>query len=381
MGALLRSVWGEPRSPGAPALGLRDWVLVVAVTAATMAEGILRTEVADRWLTVALTVPLVPTLLWRRNHPLWMVVVAFTGCALAEVVVGGPVDQITLAFVLLLAYSLYRWGAGREAVLGTGVIVAKILLSWLPGYITGGEVLAGLLLLTAVGALGTAVRYRANARARELDQVKLLERERIARDLHDTVAHHVSAMAIRAQAGLATLDTRPAAAADALRIIEAEASRTLAEMRTIVRALRTDPDTGAGRDVEHSPTPRIADLSRLAGSADSAGPAVEVSIEGDLEHVPAPVDAAVYRLAQESVTNARRHARHATMIRVRVAAERLCVRLVVSDDGAPHPSVSSTGFGLVGMAERAALLGGTCEAGPAPGRGWTVTAVLPLARA
>jgi signal transduction histidine kinase len=106
-----------------------------------------------------------------------------------------------------------------------------------------------------------------------------------------------------------------------------------------------------------------------------------VSLEGDLDHVPAPVDAAVYRLAQESVTNARRHARHATLIRVRVAAEKQFVRLVVTDDGTPHPSASSSGFGLVGMAERAALLGGTCEAGPAAGRGWTVTAVLPLARA
>lgn len=377
MRALVRSVWDEPRSPGAPARGPRDWALVLAVIAAALAEGFLRTEVPNRWLAVALTVPLVPTLLWRRHHPLWMVVVAFTGCALSEMVVGGALDQITLAFVLLLPYSLYRWGAGREAVIGTVVIVAKLLLSWPPGYVSAGEVLAGLLLLTVVAALGTAIRYRARARADELDRVKLLERERLARDLHDTVAHHVSAMAIRAQAGLAIMDSRPGAAAEALRVIEAEASRTLAEMRTIVRALRTEGDT----DAVHSPAPRIADLPHLAGDGGRTGPTVEVSLEGDLDHVPAPVDAAVYRLAQESVTNARRHARHATLIRVRVAAERQLVRLVVTDDGAPAQPAPAAGFGLVGMAERAALLGGSCEAGPGPGRGWTVTAVLPLANA
>jgi len=381
MRAFLLSVWGEPRSPGRPARGPRDWVLVGLVASATLIEGILRPEMADRWLSVVLTALLVPTLLWRRDHPLWMVVIAFTGCTLAEIVVGSALDQNALAFVLLLPYALYRWGSGREAVFGTAVVVAKLLLSWPPGYVTTGEVLAGLLLLALVGALGTAVRYRATARARELDQVKLLERERLARDLHDTVAHHVSAMAIRAQAGLATMDIRPEAAAEALRVIEAEASRTLAEMRTIVRVLRTDPDGGPVVGADHSPTPRIADLSRLAGATDRTGPAIEVSLEGDLDHVPAPVDAAVYRLAQESVTNARRHARHATLIRVRVAAEDRVVRLVVTDDGTPHSPAAPGGFGLLGMVERATLLGGTCEAGPTPGRGWTVRAVLPVAPA
>jgi signal transduction histidine kinase len=218
------------------------------------------------------------------------------------------------------------------------------------------------------------LRYRARARQRELDQVKLLERERLARDLHDTVAHHVSAMIIRAQAGLATAPLNPSAATDALRVIEAEASKALAEMRGIVRVLRTD------EPAELAPTPQVADLHTLAGRH-LAGPAVEVAVDGDVEDLPAPVGTAIFRLAQESVTNARRHARNATRIAVSVVADDRSVRLQVTDDGEAAPARAATagGFGLAGMIERAGLVGGTCEAGPGPVRGWTVTAVLPRA--
>jgi signal transduction histidine kinase len=98
--------------------------------------------------------------------------------------------------------------------------------------------MGGFAVLLASVALGEAFRYRAGARVRGLDQMRLLEREGLARDLHDTVAHHVSAIAIRAQAGLATAASHPDAATDALQVIEAEASRTLAEMRSMVRVLR-----------------------------------------------------------------------------------------------------------------------------------------------
>jgi signal transduction histidine kinase len=314
----------------------------------------------------------VPTLLWRRTRPLLMVAIAFPTCLVGEVVVGGDLKFNTLAFLLLLAYSLYRWGSGREAVLGSAIILAKIGVSALLGYISVGDALAGVVVVSAAVAAGAALRYRAGARQRELDQVKLLERERLARDLHDTVAHHVSAMAIRAQAGLATLDSQPAAAADALRVIEAEASRALAEMRTMVRALRRD------EPADRTPTPRIADLEQLAGRS-RPGPVVDVELVGDVDALPPSVGTAIYRLAQESVTNARRHARHATRIHVRVAADETSVQLRVSDDGegAAVRAAGSPGYGLIGMIERADLLGGTVEAGPDPERGWTVTAVLP----
>jgi signal transduction histidine kinase len=206
---------------------------------------------------------------------------------------------------------------------------------------------------------------------RELEQVKLLERERLARDLHDTVAHHISAMAIRAQAGLAASAARPDAAAEALQLIESEASRALTEMRTMVRVLRQN------EPVDLAPNPRIADLPQLAGRS-HVGPTVDVEVVGDVDDLPPSVGTAIYRLAQESVTNARRHARHATRIEVRVVADDRSVRLRVSDDGesAARPDAVQ-GHGLIGMIERAGLLGGTCEAGPNPDRGWTVTAVLP----
>ena len=198
------------------------------------------------------------------------------------------------------------------------------------------------------------------------------EREQLARDLHDTVAHHVSAIAVRAQAGLAMSASDDRAAREALQVIETEATRTLAEMRMMVRSLRQDESP------DFSPNPRIQDLARLAGKS-SGRPVVEVQISGDVDAVSPSVSTAIYRLAQESITNARRHARHATRVDVFVDIDDEYVRLRVHDDGdlVAERTFSSAGYGLIGMIERAELLGGTCEAGPGADRGWTVTAVLP----
>ncbi len=368
---MLRSLWDEPRAPGAPARVWRDWVLVAAVVVGALVEGILRADLPWRPLVVGLAVAIAPTLLWRRTSPLLMAAIAFGACEVVGLVIGGDPQLNALAFLLILLYSLVRWGSGRELVIGSAAVLTKVTVSFALGQLTVTDTIGGLVVLTAAGASAAALRYRARARGRELDQVKLLERERIARDLHDTVAHHVSAIAIRAQAGLATAPARPEAAVEALRVIEAEASRTLAEMRGMVRALR-------GTDqAERAPGPRVHDLAQLAGTA-SDGPLVDMQLVGDLDDLPVPVGAAIYRLAQESVTNARRHARHATRIEVRVAADERAVRLRVSDDGDAAPGrAASPGYGLVGMVERAGLLGGTCEAGPNPDRGWTVTAILP----
>jgi signal transduction histidine kinase len=221
-------------------------------------------------------------------------------------------------------------------------------------------------------ALGAAIRYQASSRLREMDQVKLREREQLARELHDTVAHHVSAIAIQAQAGRTLAAADPDAAVDALEVIEEEASRTLAEMRTMVGALRQ------GEEPDLAPQRGVADIERLARSAGDS-PRVDVELWGDLDDLKPSVEAAIYRLAQESITNAVRHARHATRINVWVVGDDRCVRLTVSDDGdASSLSASaSSGYGIAGMTERAKLLGGTLEAGPSRDRGWTVDAVLP----
>lgn len=367
VGRLLRSVWREPRPPGAPARVRRDWALVAVLVPLALVEGVLRTDLAWRGVTVAMTVLLVPTLLWRRTHPLPMVVIGFGATALVTLLTAGESDEpATLAHQLILIYALFRWGSGREAVLGLVPIGLSMAAALGTGRLAPADTAGALAVVLAALALGVAFRYRARARMRELEQAKLLERERLARDLHDTVAHHISAMAIRAQAGLATAGTRPEAATEALRVIEAEAARALDEMRAMVRLLRHD-DRG-------EPVRGIADLPELANGE---GPAVDVAVCGDLGGLSPSVGAAIYRLAQESVTNARRHARHATRIEVRVEADDTSVHLRVSDDGDGGPARRQEGYGLMGMKERAGLLGGTCVAGPGPGRGWTVTAVLP----
>jgi signal transduction histidine kinase len=372
---LLRSVWQEPGPPDPPARVWGDWALVGVLVPAAVLEGVFRPDVPWRVLSLILTVGLVPTLLWRRTRPLLMVAIAFGACGLAALLTtGDPPGLNTLVYMVLFPYALFRWGSGREAVAGSAIITVKVVVSLISGDMSPGNTVAAFAILFAAMALGGAFRYRTGARMRALDQVKLLERERLARDLHDTVAHHVSAIAVRAQAGLATSPSDPGAATDALRLIEKEASRTLSEMRTIVRALRRD------QPAELGPGPHITDLQGLA-SQTSTGPSVKVEINGDLGDLPPSVAAAIYRLAQESVTNARRHARHATRIEVHVAADDVSVRLRVSDDGDTSlmRPAASPGYGLIGMSERASLLGGTCEAGPDPGRGWTVTAVLPRA--
>ncbi|MFI7658432.1 sensor histidine kinase [Micromonospora parva] len=369
----LHAVLAEPRVSPAPSRLWRDWAVIAVLTPAMLVEGALRPDLPWRVGCVVVALALLPTILWRRTRPLAMVVIAFGGTTVAPFVLpGDPCQLFTASFLVLLVYALLRWGSGRDAVIGSFFVVAKVTAAGVVGSIDGGELVAGFAVMFAAATLGVAIRFRAAARLRELERVKLLERERLARDLHDTVAHHVSAMAIRAQAGIAVSASQPHAAVEALRTIEAEASRALAEMRAMVRVLRHD------QPADREPHPQVADIGRLAGQF-RTGPSVEVDLRGDLDDLAPGVGSALYRLAQESVTNARRHARHATRIEVSVAADDTSVRLRVSDDGeagAAGPT-GSPGFGLTGMKERADLLGGTCQAGPDPDRGWTVTAVLP----
>jgi signal transduction histidine kinase len=389
---LLRSVWDEPRPVGPPRRGWRDWALVGVLVPVAVLEGLLRPDVPWRPVAVLVALGLLPALLWRRSRPLLMVVIVFVTAGLVPVLTrGDPPELYVMVFLLLFPYSLARWGSGREIAIGSAIVVAKVCV-WAVVDFTGvADAVGELAVLSAAAAVGAAFRFRARARTREFDQVKLLERERLARELHDSVGHHVSAMAIRAQAGLATSGTHPDAATDALRIIEAEASRALAEMRAMVRVLRRD------QPADLAPSPHIGDLHHLAtpgeprlrpagldGPSDRTqgfrgGPSVDVEIIGDLGDLPPSISAALYRLAQESVTNARRHARHATRIAVRVAADDTSVHLQVTDDGDTsllRPN-GTPGYGVIGMIERADLLGGTCQVGPNPDQGWTVTAVLP----
>lgn len=351
----------------------RDWALVGVLIPLAVLEGALRPALPHRAVWVPVAAGLMATLLWRRTRPLLMVAIAFGTTGVVTLLLGGEQSGMnTMAAMLLLPYALFRWGSGREAVIGLAIVLANFGSLLLTSDARPGDTAGGLTVLLLSFALGLTFRFRTSARIRELEQAKLLERERLARDLHDTVAHHVSAMAIRAQAGLATAASKPGAAADALRVIEAEAARTLAELRAIVRVLRRR-DEADQADLE--PNRGIADIQRLARRTRD-GPTVDVEISGDVGDLPPAIGSAIYRMAQESVTNALRHARDATRVEVRVTADDTSVRLHVSDDGQASP-IAPPGYGLVGMVERANLLGGICEAGPNPDGGWTVRAVLP----
>ena len=376
---MVRSLRNEPRPAAPPVRVWRDWALVAVLVPTALLEGILRTDVAWRPVALALAVALVFPLLWRRTHPLAVVAVLFGAIIVLNLatLINGPATSVglyTMIYVLLVPYALLRWGSGREVMVGLSLIVVAGVLGIASDYTNLGEAVGGFLFLMFPAVLGAVVRFWTTARTREIDQARLREREQLARELHDSVAHHVSAMVVRAQAGRVMAASDPEAAIDALRVIEEEGSRTLAEMRTMVGALRDR------EDADLTPQNGVADIKRLARNVDDQ-PHVHVGLTGDLDELGPTVGAATYRIAQESVTNALRHARNATRIDVQVAGAGDAIRLTVRDDGDQvHPSSVNAGYGVVGMTERAALLGGTLEAGPGPENGWVVDALLPRTR-
>lgn len=364
---LLRSAWSAPSAvPPPPRRVWRDWVLVAVLAVLALVEGSLRTDLPQPLPVVLSLLVVLPTVLWRRTRPLLMLLIVL--------VVMVPIDLLlpdsnlyTGLFVTVMIYALFRWGSGRDLMIASGILLAILALF----FVSGGsldDLIGGFALLLSVALLGVAVRYRAESGQRHLDRIRMLEREHLARDLHDTVAHHISAIAIRAQAGLAVGARDPRAAQDALDVIEKEAATTLSELRSMVRVLRQ------GETAELAPSPQLRDIEQLAGTR-PGGAGVTVKVTGEDGSIPPPVAAAVFRLAQESVTNALRHARQVTRVDVLVEADETGVRLSVTNDGDVAATLTP-GFGILGMVERAALLGGTCQAGPAPG-GWAVTAVLP----
>lgn len=369
--AFVRSVLAEPRAPEPPARAWWDWFLVGALLITAVGEAIFRADVPMRPLALVVALLVIPVLLWRRTHPLLATAVGFGGAMALQIPTildgVGEVGLNTMACVLLLPYSLYRWASGREALIGTAIVAVPVSLG-LAATENFGDLIGGATVVVASFALGAAMRYRAVARQREVQQVRTLERGDLARELHDTVAHHVSAIAIQAQAGRAVAATDPAAALEALAVIEAEASRTLFEMRTMVRVLRDGDDAA-----DYAPQRGIGDLDELTRMS----PLVQVQCVGDLADLPQPVEVSVYRICQESVTNAIRHALYPTRVSVEVRGEAGVVGVRVHDDGEAARLSTNVGYGLLGMAERAKLLGGVCQAGPDPAGGWTVEATLP----
>jgi len=377
----LRALWAEPRPTNAPDRGPRDWALVAVFICWSLVEVVLRQamwtdrDLAPRPLLLLYVLAVLGPLLWRRTHPLLAVAVSFGTLTILDSVriltgsQGAPLSSNSAA--LILAYALFRWGSGREAAIGLGVILVWLPITHVADHMSLWARVAGYAFFLFAAALGAAVRYRTKIRIRDIDQAKAREREQLARELHDTVAHHVSGIAIQAQAGRAIAASHPERAVEVLAIIEDAATRTLTELRAIVGVLRATQGT------EFAPQPGVAEVEQLATDG-QARPCVEVTLSGEFDDLSPAVGAAIYRLAQESITNARRHARHATQVTVAVTGDADQVRLTIDDDGSSGAGGRApAGYGLVGMQERASLLGGTFHAGPAAERGWRVEAVLP----
>ncbi|WP_369141852.1 sensor histidine kinase [Streptomyces sp. R44] len=374
----LRTLWTEPRPPDAPARVWRDWALLAVSLGAVTLEATLRENVVWRPVAVLFAVWLCLLPLWRRTQPLAMVTLGFGSVILLQLasLVAAPGEHVgldTSMVVLVLVYALPRWGSGREIVLGSAVILTTFALGVVADETPAAEQVGGFVFLSLPGLIGASVRFWGTARERQLEQVRSREREQLARELHDTVAHHVSAMVISAQAGRVLAGTDPSAAVEALEGVEEEGARTLEEMRAMVAALR---DRGAGAEL--APPAGVADLERLVRTP-GGRLRVDLGLDGELDTLPPAVDAAVYRIVQESVTNAMRHAVNATEVVVRVTAERDTVRVSVRDNG-QRTGRGRAGYGLTGLRERATLLGGTLQAGPGADQGWHVEAELPRGR-
>ena len=364
----LRTVLNE-RRPETTTLRRMDVIAGVAVALVAVLELWFRQDLdLVGWSALMVAAPAIT---YRRVFPLGALGAFFLACASVDiyqlVTHTGVQDMATSAFFLALPYSLCRWGSGKEMLGGLAFAAAAFALGASADDLSFSETIGGIAVFAVAYVLGLTQRLLAKHRAHRILHARSLERERIARDLHDTVAHHVSAIAIRAQAGLALAESDQSATVDALRVIANEASKTLDEMRTMVGSLRGD------EQVEYHPH-SVDAFASLA--SDDVAPPVKLEVRGEVEAVSGAVGGALFRIAQEAVTNARRHSRDCTRIDVLFEVRGKSARLEVSNDGHPA-SRSQVGYGLIGMEERTKLLGGTLEAGPIDGGGWRVIAVIP----
>jgi signal transduction histidine kinase len=215
------------------------------------------------------------------------------------------------------------------------------------------------------------------SREEEARRAVAAERTRIARELHDVVAHSVSVMVVQAGAARRVLEHSPEQAAEAMTQIEAAGRQSLNEMRRLLGVLRRDDDRSFGRD----PQPSVEHLDVLVNQVREAGLPVELVVEGEPRPLAAGVDLSAYRIVQEALTNTLKHGGPAARAEVRICYAGDVIEVVVADDGRGSDSDRSDdpgGHGLVGMRERVTLFGGDLQARNRPGGGFVVRATLPL---
>lgn len=332
-------------------------------------------------------------LAWRRRSPLVaLAVLAFL--MPAYVLVDDPPPLYVVPAMVAL-YTAAAWGSRRGTLVLAAALVPYVALIVLVSSPDAGTVLGQMLerfsqfaLALAVGeavrsqrALLAAVRDRAEraARERELEARRQLdeERVRIAQDVHDIVAHSIAAISTQASVGVHVAREEPAKAIEVLDSIKAESAQALHDLRYALNGLR-DPSGVAPTD----PTPSVHDVPTLVQRARDSGLPVTLRMEGSPDLLPAPLQVAIYRIVQEALTNVMRHARGARAT-VRIAVRAPEVEVDIHDDGRGVPTAASgsgSGSGLVGMRERASVMGGALEAGRRADGGFGVRALLPIDR-
>ncbi len=344
-------------------------------------------EDGSRWVTVPAAALIALPLALRRSRPLGAPFLIAAGLALQSILAVSPTSIWVIPIVMLGAYSpAANLRLGPALVGGAAMLGGSWLLSLLDDTNGGYDKIFTAPIFTVLPwAVGRVVRRLADQR-RELAELALalehereerertvveLERARIARELHDVVAHAVSLIVVQSAAGDSLLDDSPVRAREAFRTIESTGRAALVEMRRMVGLLRGD-----GRSLL-TPQPTLSGLDRLVDQLRDAGLEVDFEIaSGAGNGLPAGLELAAYRLVQEALTNVVKHA-NASNVYIRVRRTPAAIELDVRDDGCGSAGPNE-GHGLVGMRERVAMFGGEISAGSADGGGFRVHARLPL---
>ncbi|MBW8703584.1 Sensor histidine kinase DesK [Streptomyces sp. MBT84] len=322
-----------------------------------------------------------------RTRPLVALALLILASICEAVTIG--VSELPMAQYLAPILALYFIAAAAPRrtsvlalVLGVGALVAYIATRLLSGWAVGMSAELAVVLVSVISWLLGDSAHQARVHAERLSaqasaQAVTAERLRIAREMHDTVAHSIGIIALQAGAAARVTATQPDAAREAMRAVETTGRETLAGLRRMLVALRAaDAGHGDGTAAEARPA-GLADVDRLAAATTAAGVQVDVRWLGEPRRLPPDIDLSAFRIIQESVTNVVRHSgTHACRVTVDYGEDD--ISLEVTDDGRGHGTSTDTGFGLAGMRERVALLQGGFSAEPRPEGGFRVAARLPL---
>lgn len=325
-------------------------------------------------------------LYWRRSQPLVVVGVTLAASALSAGAVYfklvGAADLELVGIAMLVAlYSVGRYATNdRGTHLALGGALAVVGLTAPIDEVTPAEIGFGFIVISLVWYIGRRLRFRAE-RAGQLEQEHAAEarraiaeeRTRIARELHDVVAHRVSLMTVQAGAAKTVAADDLEGAVRAMEAVEEAGRQALSELRHLLDVLRPEAEVdGLG------PQPGLADVPRLVDQLQEAGLDVSLTMDGARTDLPAHVDLSAYRIVQEALTNVLKHAGPAARVDVRLSTDHHGVAIEVLDDGHSDTTLPGSGQGIVGMRERAQLLGGSLEAGRRPTGGFQVVAHLPI---